>query len=159
MAAKERGAGEKYLLMVLVLVGFLWLRSSWGKIAGGTFVSGLAKTLTNFASKNPYPWFKDFLETVAIPNSQTFGLLVLVGEMTAAMLIFVMSLYLLAGQKTSKLGAFLLPAGLLIAAALNLTFWLASGWMSASGDSLNLLMLGVETVGLVWATKGLLQNR
>lgn len=144
---------QKPFLFVLLVAGLIWLRSSLGKLTGNTFVDSLSKTLQKFASENPYPWYKDFLENVAIPNSKTFGLLTMWGEFFVAVAITGSVLYLLTAKKANLLPKKLLFAGLLIGAFLNATFWLASGWTSPSTDSLNLLMMATELIGLVYLAK------
>ena len=132
-------------MLILLSVGLLWLRSSYGKFTSGTFVSGLGGTLTKVLDKNPYSWFKEFLSTVAIPNSQLFGNLVLWGELLSAVAItagaVLMSLVLIAG----------LTGGLL----LNIVFWLGFGHTSPSTDSINLLMAVVQIIGIVFILKQL----
>lgn len=134
-----------YFLLILLAIGLLWLKSSYGKITGGTFVDGLGKTLTMFASKNPHPWYKDFLTNVAIPNSTIFGLLTMWGELLAALAICG-GVILLIVNSGSKLPKVILALGLVGGTLLNVIFWLAAGWTSASTDSLNLLMAIVQAI-------------
>ena len=136
-------------MLILAVVDFIWLRSSYGKLAEGKFVGGMSATLTKFASNNPYPFIKNFLQTVAIPNSTTFGLLTMYGEaLTAiAMLLGIVWLWKNQANRTAKL---LLGAGLAGGLFLNSIFWLSSGWTSASTDGLNLLMAAVQLISLVY---------
>lgn len=138
---------------MLLAVDFIWARSSIGKVTGGKFVDSLGTTLEKFASKNPYPWFKDFLQNVAIPNAKTFGTLTMWGELLTAVALAISVLYLLVNQKSNQLINILLIAGLIGGMLLNATFWLASGWTSSSADGLNLLMFLIQTVGLIFALK------
>ncbi len=142
----------KIILLMLLADSFIWARSSYGKITGGTFVSGLGGTLTKFASNNPYPWFKTFLQNTAIPNSQAFGALTLVGEAFAAAAITLAALYMLI-KGVNKFGLVILILGIITSAFLNLIFWLAAGWTSASTDGLNLFMLLFELIALVYTIK------
>ena len=139
-------------LLVLLVVGFLWIRSSLEKIEGGKFVSTLGGTLGKFASNNPYPWFKNLLQTTAIPNSQMFGMMVMVGELVVAITITVSVLMMLAGKRSGLVHSILL-LGLLGGLLLNGTFWLAAGWMSPSTDGLNLLMFSIELIGFFYLLK------
>jgi len=136
-----------YLKLIILLNGLLWAKSSYGKFVSGNFVDNLGKTLTAFASKNPYPWYKDFLNNVAIPNSQIFGTLTLYGEAFAALTLTFIPLYLFF-KPANQILRLLLILGLLTGAFLNLIFWLAAGWTSPSTDSLNLVMLGVQVIAL-----------
>lgn len=138
------------LLIILLSVGLLWLRSSFGKFTGGTFVNSLGATLTKTAEKNPYPWFKQFLTSVAIPNSQFFGQMVLWGEFLSAVAITIGAIMLLINPHPNKFMVLVLIAGLAVGALLNIVFWLGFGYTSPSTDSLNLLMAVVQIVGLIF---------
>lgn len=143
---------NKYLYFIFAVVGFIFLRSGYTKVSEGKFVGSLGETLAKFASKNPYPPVKNFLEQAAIPNSEIFGLLTMYGEVFAGISITGFSIYLLFAAKERKVSYFVLGAGLLTGAFLNAVFWLAAGWTSPSTESVNLVMLAVQVAGLafVW---------
>jgi hypothetical protein len=153
MSKVENSAfATKIILLMLLADSFIWVRSSYGKITGGNFVSTLGGTLTKFASNNPYPWFKTFLQNTAIPNSQTFGMLTMTGEAFAAAAMTLATLYMLI-KGVNKFGLVILMLGLAVSAFLNLIFWLASGYTSASTDGLNLFMFLFELIAFVYAAK------
>lgn len=135
-------------LYTLAAVDFIWLRSSSGKIIEGKFIGALGGTLQKFASSNPYPPVKDFLQNIAIPNSTTFGYLTVGGEVLVALSLAV-GVVSMALRKLNKFTTIILAIGLLVGSLLNLTFWLASGWTGASTDGLNLLMFVIQTVGFI----------
>ncbi len=139
----------KFLLIILLVIGLLWAKSSYGKFASGTFVSSLGGTLTKTADKNPYPWFKQFLIGTAIPNSQLFGSLTLWGEFLSAVAI-ILGVILLLSSKLNKLASWILLLGLAGGAFLNIIFWLGFGYTSSSTDSLNLLMAIVQVIGVFY---------
>lgn len=141
---------ERYLYLIMGLLGFIFLRSSIDKIEGGKFVGALAGTLGKFASKNPYPWYKSFLESVAIPNSVLFGNLTMWGEFFAGISLLGVSVILLFKKKVPKILYLVLILGLFVGAFLNVTFWFASSWTSPSTDGLNLVMSGVQIVCLIY---------
>lgn len=143
-----RDSVSRYLYLIFVGVGFIFLRSGYGKITEGKFVSTLGATLGKFASNNPYPPVKSFLEGFAIPNSVVFGNLTMWGEALVGLNLILLSLYLLFNNKASRATYLLLVVGLFFGTLLNLTFWLAAGWTSPSTDGLNLIMLIVQLVGL-----------
>ncbi len=143
---------KKLFLLVLLFDGLIWLRSSYGKFAAGNFVAGLPGTLGKFASNNPYPWFKNFLQNVAIPNVFIIGNIVLWGELFVALTVALGSGYLLL-QKNNPLVKKLLMKGLLVGAFFNFLFWLAAGWTSPSTDGLNLLMVVLQVVGVIYVWK------
>lgn len=150
----SKSAGKSFLL-ILLTVGLLWLKSSLGKFTGGTFVSSLGATLTKTADKNPYPWFKDFLTSVAIPNSAIFGFMVLWGEFFTAVSIISGSAMLLLNPKASRFATLILIAGLVVGLFLNINFWLGFGYSNPSTDSLNLLMAVIELIGAALVLKQL----
>lgn len=139
----------KYLWWIILANGLIWLRSSVGKLSSGNFVENLGGTLTKFASHNPYPFYKNFLENVAVPNSQIFGFLTLWGEFLVAISLVGGAIILLTSPRKLKVVKLPLMMGLLGGVFLNLIFWLASGWTSASTDSLNLLMLVIGLIALI----------
>lgn len=144
---------EKYFFAIYIVLGFLFLKSSWGKITEGKFVDSLGGTLEKFASKNPYPWYKEFLTSVAIPNSVMFGNLTMWGELLTGLGYFAGGLYLLLSKKPTRLGYLVFSLGCLGGAFLNGVFWLAAGWTSPSTDSVNLVMFLVGVIGLVYGFK------
>lgn len=156
MLDRDRKGGGKmkesrYLYLIFVSLGFIFLRSSYGKFTGGKFVSTLGDTLTKLASKNPYPWYKTFLQDTAIPNSTIFGFLTMWGELFAGVTLLCLSIYLLVQKKSNKLVYMLLCAGFIVGAFLNLIFWLAAGYTSPSTESLNLVMFLIEVIGAFFA--------
>lgn len=146
---------NKSLLFIILVNGLIFLRSSWGKFADDKFANGLAGTLAKFASKNPYPFYKSFLESVAIPNSQLFAVLTMTGELFAALTLVLGSIYLLLNKKNQKnqFVTLVLRLGLVVGLFLNVSFWLASAWTSPSTDGLNLLMAVVQLIALVYISK------
>lgn len=145
--------GLKPLLWILLSLGLLWVRSSYGKLAGGTFVSSLGQTLSKVTDKNPYPFFKQFLTDVAIPNSVLFGNLTLWGEVLVAISITVGAILLLFNPSVNKLVYLVVIGGLAGGLLLNVVFWFGFGWTNPSTDSVNLLMAAIEIVGIFFLMK------
>lgn len=141
-----------FLLMILA-DSFIWAKSSIEKILDQNFVNNISSTLSNFASENPYPFYKNFLESTAIQNSEIFGLLIIFGESFAALTMIFTALILLIKPYGSKFLAILLSSALFIASFLSLNFFLASGWISPSSYSLNLLMLFIQIIALIFILK------
>lgn len=142
---------NRYLLAILLFDGVIWAKSSFGKFTSGNFVQNLGVILDKFASGNPYPWFKSFLQNIAVPSSQLFGNMVLYGELLVAIAIIITTLSLLINPKgCCGIVKPLLILGLFGGALMNLFFWLASGWTSPSTDGLNLLMFVTQLAGLLY---------
>ncbi|OGE25829.1 hypothetical protein A3C26_04175 [Candidatus Daviesbacteria bacterium RIFCSPHIGHO2_02_FULL_39_12] len=135
------------LILILLAHGLIWLRSSYGKLAGGRFVDELGKTLTFFAGKNPYPFVKDFLTNTAIPNSKLFANLTMWGELLSALAIIAGASILLIKKSWDKKAAAVLISGLLGGMFLNAVFWLSSGWTSPSAENINLIMFATQLIG------------
>lgn len=145
--------GSKTVLFIFLSLGFIWSKSAYGKIISGNFADTLGVLLTKNAQNNPYLWYQEFLKNVAIPNSVLFGQLTLWGEALTAISIIGGALYLLIKNSSSKVAYFLLTGGLIGGLFLNINFWLAFSWTSPANDSLNLLMIMVELIGVVSLVK------
>lgn len=150
--------GLKPLLWVLLSIGLLWSKSSYGKFTSGTFVSNLGQTLSKVTDKNPYPWFKQFLTDVAIPNSQVFGNLVLWGEVLVAVSITAGTILLLFNPNVNKLVYLAVVGGLAGGLLLNIVFWFGFGYTSSSTDSVNLLMAVIAIIGIFFLMKQFAQG-
>lgn len=147
---------QGFLLMLLVQAG-VWFKSGSTKLIEGKFPGMLAPILEKFASQNPYPFYKNFLEATAIPNAQLVGTLVMWGEFFTSLAIFIGAGYLFF-KAPHRFSMIVLALGLVGGMFLNLNFWLAAGWTGATKESLNLIMLGVELIGFVVIIKALRQN-
>lgn len=145
----KKNKEEIYLFLIILSVGFIWLKSSFAKLITGTFLDNFPATINKFISKNPYLFYKDFLKEFVIPNQQLFGNLVLWGELLTGLSIVFSVVYLIFKQKNKLVLSFLM-IGLIGGLFLNKTFWLASGWTSPSADSINLLMFLIELVSIVF---------
>jgi len=139
----------KAFTATLLFIGLVFLRSGFEKISEGQFVNSLGKILTGIALKNPYPWYKDFLYNVAIPNSKSFATLTMYGEFLAGLSITVSCLYLLFSKTKNQVAIYVLILGLIGGLFLNLNFWLGFGYTSPATDSLNLLMFFIELIGTI----------
>lgn len=147
---------ERLYASSLLGISFLWLRSGVLKLLSGDFPQTLGGTLSFFAEKNPYPWFQTILYSYSIPNSLVFGYAVMFGEVFSGIVIGLVSILALYKRGLLSKGlSSLLLLGLVTGASLNLVFWLASGYLSPSGDGLNLLMLFIQLVGIVSITRTL----
>ncbi len=120
-----------WLALLRIMTGWIFIHSGWGKLTDPAFVPGMAKTLGYFASQNPYPWMVSLLQGVAIPNSTFFGALFAWGEFLVGLSLFF---------------GLLSQVGLLGALAMNLTFYFAAGWTSASTATANQIMAAAEAV-------------
>lgn len=134
---------EKSLLGVQLVIGLIWFKSALPKFLEPGFVKNLTSTLNYFASKNPLPWYKEFLQTVAIPNASLFAELTRFGELTAAVLLSVTAIVALRKIRLTKTHELAIFGGI-TGSWLNLQFGLASFWTSPASETLNLLMFLVQ---------------
>ena len=67
------------LMAIQIFIGYEWLMSGLTKVVRGGFPSGLAEELTE-KSEGIGGWYKDFLDGTVIPNSELFGVLIMIGE-------------------------------------------------------------------------------
>lgn len=141
---------EKFFYANLILLGLVWLRVGLEKLFSGNFIQNLPNTLEKFASKNPYPLYKDFLDNIAIPNFVIFGNLTLYGEILTGLGLMTLPLFYIFKNDQQKIFRILLIGALIGGLLMNATYWLSSAWMSSSNDNLNLLMFGLESISLIY---------
>lgn len=146
----ERIHYNSYFFYVILLNGFIFLKSGVEKLIGGTFLETLPATLRYFASGNPYPTVEFFLLEIAVPNGYLFGYLTMYGEVISGICLIIASIYYLHVKAFSHISLMLFIIGLTGAALLNDIFWLASGWTSPASETLNILMLAISLLGFVF---------
>lgn len=140
-------------LILTIIPGLVWVRSGFAKVSEGKFPGMLGGILEKFASNNPYPFYKSFLQNTAIPNAQTLGNLVMWGELlTGLAIILSVGYLLLRGSKASWVKV-LLPAGLIGGLFLNINFFLGGAWTNASKEGLNMIMIMTQAASLFFITR------
>jgi len=151
------------LAFVQAVIGFEWVRAGYEKVSDAAFISGMAQTLGVFAGKNPTGWYKDLLTGIAVPNATIFGWLVAYGEffagvallVTAAFYLTQLYVYQLRDRFTPVTNSAVALVALIGGAFMSINFWFAAGWLSASTDSVTLVMALMQVV-LAVATIALL---
>jgi len=133
---------------MLLLVAFIWVRSGMEKLYGGEFVSGMAKTIGFFASKNPYGVVKNLLTNMVLPQAAMFGFLTMWGETISGLVIGGSILYGMA-RGFSKTVITILLSGLVGGGFLSFVFYFSAGWTSPSTETVNLLMGGLQIIGII----------
>lgn len=150
-------AKEKLFLLgalgVQTVMAYEWWSAGWEKVSSPEFVEGITGTLGFFASKNPFPWYKAFLEGFAMKNATAFAYAVewsqvLIGLCLAAAAV------VLAYAKNGKWHRPALAAAVLALAGgmlMNASFYLAAGWTGPGTKGSNVVMFWVQAVlGYVW---------
>lgn len=83
-------------VILRITLGILWLEMGIQKLHPN-FMKGLESKLKFWAEENPYPWYKYFLENIAIPHWQAFGYQVMLGELLVGLSLILGILTLLSG--------------------------------------------------------------
>lgn len=131
-------APPRTIRLIKLSFGIIWLHSGITKLLSPEFLGSLPKTLAYFASNNPFPWYRTFLQTLAIPYANVFGVLTILGEVITGV-SFVAGTLL--SHKVGKLASLLIYPGYLGSLSLNITFFLAAGWTGPATALLNALMI------------------
>lgn len=71
-------------VLLRITLGILWLEMGIQKLHPN-FMKGLESKLKFWAQESPYPWYKYFLENLAIPHYQAFGYQVMIGEIAVGL--------------------------------------------------------------------------
>lgn len=144
------------LLGIQLTIAYLWFHAGYGKVTG-SFLAELPKTLAFFASKNPYPWFASFLNTIAIPNAGLFGLAVMWGQVFVSIGLAVSAALIVYGDKQWRKAALITSVvALLAGACMNWHFWLASAWTGPGTASSNVAMFWPQMVlAYVWIVRAM----
>jgi hypothetical protein len=141
------------LVGVQMAVAYAWWSAAYEKLSNPEFLSGMGKTLGYFASKNPFPWYKAFLENVAMKHSAAFGAAV---EWSQAAIVFVLVAAAVetfwgkdegAKRKALLASSAALAGGMLM----NANFYLAAGWTGPGTKGMNVVLFWTQAALLyVW---------
>ena len=128
-----------YLALLRIFLGYFFLKAGLGKVTGGFLNPPVFRDiLVEWASGNPYPWYREFLLQTVIPHSGIFSYLVATAEMGVG-------LCLLLGLMTR------LAAG--VGIFLNLNFYLGGGWRSPAAAGINEVFVVCQIV-ILFAAAG-----
>lgn len=135
-------------IAIQLLLAYEWVHGGLGKISGGQFVTGINNSLARFADGNPHAWYVDSVLQTAQHSSQLFGQLVQWGELFAGagLLMSVILFYLIKNTRIKALVRCTAIAALLGGVTMNLNFYFAAGWSSASTAGLNVLMFWMQII-------------
>lgn len=150
-AAERLSEGSLYLLglvAVQIVLAYEWWSAGWEKVSSPEFVNGINGTLGYFASKNPFPWYKDFLLGPAMNNSTLFAYSVEWSQVTIAIVLAVAGALFVYSKKSGiqktalKLSTLALIGGMLM----NANFYLAAGWTGPGTHGINVVMFWVQAI-------------
>lgn len=134
-----------YLLGLLgaqATVAYEWWTAGWEKVSSPEFVAGIGKTLGFFASKNPFPWYRDFLLGFASRNATAFAYAVEWSQLAIALALLA-GIYLIVAPQSSRLkrcGYCLSLCALAGGLLMNASFYLAAAWTSPATRGSNVVM-------------------
>jgi hypothetical protein len=136
------------LLGIQTVLAYEWFTAGLGKLMNAEFIVGMPKTLGTFASKNPYPAYKEFLLGPALRNAQAFGYAVEWSQVLVGIALAATVAAMLYVKRVAQLRAALATAVLALAAGacMNANFYLAAGWTGAGTKSVNIVMFWVQAI-------------
>jgi hypothetical protein len=152
LTPSDRMSPEKLFMIGVVgvqaVIAYEWWSAGWEKVSGGEFVKGIAGTLGFFASKNPFPWYKAFLEGFAAKNASVFAYAVEWSQIAIAVVLAAAVIVHAYGKKERvKRGAIVLALAALFGGMLmNANFYLAAGWTSPGTKGSNVVMFWTQAV-------------
>ncbi|GEM_PF-1554657 len=155
----EKLSLEKLYLMGLALIqgvmAYEWWSAGWEKISTPDFVNGINKTLGFFASQNPFPWYKNFLNDFALPNATRFAYTVEWSQIAIAIVLLVTAVLVLYTRGSLNKLVLLVAAVALIGGMLmNTNFYLAAGWTGPGTKGSNVVMFWTQAMLLyVWLSR------
>ena len=142
------------LLIVQAVIGYEWLAGGWSKAATSGFSDNIGQTLKNFAAKNPYAWYADFLNGFGAQNAKAFALAVQWGELLAgaALIAAVIAFGYVRAAAIRRWAARLSVAALVGGMLMSANFYLAAGWLSPSTKGVNMVMFWAQlALAYCWA--------
>lgn len=144
------------LTAVQLVLAYEWWTAGWEKVSSSAFVEDIGRTLAAFASRNPFPWYKSFLEGFAARNSTLLAYAVEWTQIVIGLTLALFAAVILyrpddAGRNRRWLrcAIWCLAAG----AVMNANFYLAAGWNNPGTRGVNVVMFWSQIVLMyVWAS-------
>lgn len=154
---KEKMSARSLFLLGLaclqMVFAYEWWSGGWGKISTSAFVDGIGKTFSYFASKNPFPWYKDFLLGFASTNATLFAYAVQWSEFAIAIVLALSAgiIVYTRHEKNKRKALVAAVFALLGGALMNANFYFAAGWTSPSTKGTNVIMFWSQLIlAYVW---------
>lgn len=144
------------LAAVQLVLAYEWWNAGWEKVSSGGFVAGISGTLSAFAGKNPFPWYKAFLEGFAMKNAALFAYAVEWTQVVIGVTLAVSAACFLYRpqdgwwtRRWMRCAIWCLAAG----ALMNANFYLAAGWTGPGTKGVNVVMFWSQIVLMyVWSS-------
>lgn len=144
------------ILYIQLILTYAWWSAGWEKISSGEFIGGIAKTLGFFASKNPFGWYKSFLENFALPNASVFGYVVEWSQIAIAVCLLLTTIIIFFSRvnKTKNAVFVLMILALFGGLLMNANFYFAAGWTGPGTKGDNIIMFWTEAILMyVWISQ------
>ncbi|MBI4457586.1 hypothetical protein HY633_01325 [Candidatus Uhrbacteria bacterium] len=141
------------LVAVQLTIAYEWWSAGWEKLASPDFVGNIEKTLGAFASKNPFPWYKSFLEGAAMDNAKTFAYAVEWSQIAVSLALAAggIAILLSKNERTVRQARNAVLVALLGGLLMNANFYLAAGWTGPGTKGSNVVMFWVQAaLAYVW---------
>ncbi|NPD90352.1 MAG: DoxX family membrane protein [Asgard group archaeon] len=131
----KNNSNNIWLVILRLTLGLEWFMAGLHKLLDPTYIPGIGGTIGFFGSAgNPNLWFQNVATNVFLTNPEVFGWLISVGELLVGVAFI--------------FGA-LLNFAALAGVFMNLLFYFAAGWLSASTQSINWIMAILTLVLLI----------
>lgn len=161
MKISFRGPGALPLVAIQGVVAYEWIHAGAEKLSAPGYVSGMSKTISTFAAKNPNAPYKSFLTDTVAPNSQGFAYVVEYGELLAGIGLAVAALIAMVRvtpRLVETLGTWLTVLAGIGGAFMSANFYFAAGWTGASTEGINLVMTIVQVALVAMAIGALVSG-
>lgn len=148
----ERLSKESLYLLGLVatqmVLAYEWWSAGWEKISSPAFVENINSTLGYFASKNPFPWYKNFLLGFVTNNSTIFVYSIEFSQIAIAVALAVSGALFIYSKSEfiQKLALKFSVLALLGGILMNANFYLAAGWTGPGTHGINVVMFWIQAI-------------
>ncbi len=134
------------LLAVQTIIAYEWWSAGWEKVSSPAFVDGIQKTLGFFAGKNPFPWYKSFLEGFAMQYGSVFAYAVEWSQVAISLSLILAAGIFVYTKKERVRGAAVAVIILALAGGLlmNANFYLAAAWTGPGTKGSNVVMFWIQ---------------
>jgi len=143
MIKAPKGGRLFWIMLIQTVIGYVWFVSGIDKLRSSAFLPGLPDVLAEMSEETKYGWYRNFLENVALPNSDLFGLLVAWGELAVGVSLIAAAAFLVLRGTADRWAMPVLAiavAALLAGIFMNVNFHLAEGYyhpFAGYGDGLD----------------------
>lgn len=136
------------VFMIQAVIGYEWFAAGYEKISSKTFVTQMPGTVAYFASKNPFPWYRDFLSGMDKQRAQDFGYVVQWSQiLMGIVLILGSAVYLWTkNDDAKKLLTGMIVVALIGGLVMNANFYLAASWTSPGTKGVNVTMFWTQFI-------------